>query len=205
MAQLSHADFARQVLAAAAPPERVAAVIAQVLGDKFEIGPLHVGPAGIATATVVGTAGFVDATTCLDDGWDVNVAVPVSLSVWVRLAGKPARYRIALRVRTRFRLVLEQPCTVVVDFEDVRREHIDATVNPHGMPSRLIGWVGKINTQVGDQVVAYFNHLIASPEVFELCHIDVQELLRRAWASGLVIPVGGDDPYRALEFTDRAG
>ncbi len=206
MAQLTHADFARHVLTAAMPPDRVASVIAHILGDRIEIGPIRVGPAGVAYATVHGVPGVVDAAYCDDPDWTIAVSVPVSLNVRVHLAGRPARYRIDLNVRTRIRQVLEEPCTVIIEMDDVRRGDVDASVNPHGMPSRVLGWIGNINSQVGDQVVSYFNDLVSSPAVVEVRRINVADLIGRAWDAGLVVDIPRNPQgLPPLEIAHRAG
>jgi hypothetical protein len=205
MARLTHAEFAANVLAASASPKRIGKVISHILGDRIEIGPLRVGPGGVGSATAIGVPGLVEAYRCNDLEWDIALAVPVHLSVRVNLAGAIARYTIAVRVQTRIRLVPEEPCTVVVDIEQVHRDNIAARVNPRGMPSRLVGKVGNIDVVVADHVLAYINELFASPPIVALRRIDVAQMMERAWDAGLVVDMSVSrsllEPARRIAHT----
>jgi hypothetical protein len=185
--ELSHADFAAEVLAASAAPRRIASVVADIVGDRVAIGEHRVGPSGVGVASAIGVPGPIEATASNTPGWDVDVTVPVQLRVRVQVAGGTARYEIAVRVQTRIKLVPVQPCSVFVKIAEIREEHIDAEVNPRGLPSRLVGWVGRINSVVAAEVVDYINTLFGSPEVMAVRHIDVAQMIDRAWDAGFVI------------------
>jgi hypothetical protein len=94
------------VLLAAAPPDRVGEVVGSLVGDQLTIGPLEVGPGGLASATARGTRGEVRIGKCVDDYWRQIITVPIALSVDVRLAGQVVRYRGEVEVQIRFRLRL---------------------------------------------------------------------------------------------------
>jgi hypothetical protein len=187
MEELSLVDFAARVLGVSAAPDRIAGVIAQIVGDSVEIRDQRVGPNGVGMATAVGTPGEIEAFRSSNSDWDVEVMVPVHLRVQVRLAGTVVRYRIDVRVHTHIRLVPVPPCAVFVDVADIGREHVDAVIDPNGMPSRILGRIGNINSVVGDKVVTYINELFESPEVLALRRIDVARMIDRAWDAGFVV------------------
>lgn len=187
MDELSLAEFAARVLGVSAAPDRIAGVIAQIVGDSVEIRNQRVGPNGIGIADAVGAPGEIEAFRSSNADWDVEVMVPVRLRVKVRLAGTVVRYRIDVRVHTHIRLVPVPPCAVFVDIADIGREHVHADIDPNGMPSRILGRIGKINSVVGDKVVAYINELFESPEVLALRRIDVARMIDRAWDAGFVV------------------
>ncbi|KAA0024283.1 hypothetical protein [Antrihabitans cavernicola] len=189
MAELSHELFARRVLAAAMPSDRVSEVIGRVIGTSIVIGPLRAGPGGVAAVTAVGVPGPVAAEESSDPDWALRIQVPIRLSVHVVLAGRTARYLIDVVVRTRLRQQLEEPCTVVIDVEPVHKRDVYSRTAPKGAPARLVGWIGNINSEVAERVVQYINELIDSPRVATLRRIDVAALLGRAWAAGLVVDV----------------
>jgi hypothetical protein len=200
--EMSHSDFARSILGAAMAPERVARMVHQVLGDGFSVGPMPVGPAGLAVASARGVPGTVHAQRSNDPHWDVNLTVPVSLRVKVALRGAglvPAKveYQIRVVAHTRLRLLLERPGNVVVDVEGVRRQDVETIVVPLDIPSRLVGWVGKVNSIVAENVVTYFNRLVRGESVAKNLRIDVLAIVERAFAQGL--------PGAPGMITDRAG
>jgi hypothetical protein len=185
--ELSPEQFTQLVLLAAAPPDRVGEVVARLIGDHITIGPLEVGPGGIASATAKGTRGQVRVGMCVDDYWRQMVTVPIALSIEVRLATRIVRYRGEVEVQTRFRLRLDPPCTVTVELEKVQRHHVRTTVDPLGVGARLIGWIGGVDEIVAEQVLCYVEDLMSSPEFATAMHIDVTGLLKRAWDADLVV------------------
>ena len=187
MNELTPEQFTRLVLLAAAPPDRVGEVVAQLIGDRINIGPLEVGPGGIASATAEGTRGQVSVAICVHDYWSQMVTVPIALSVNVHLAKRNVRYRGKVEVQTRFRLRLDPPCTVTVELEKAQQHHIRTSVDPLGVGARLIGWIGGVNEIVTEQVLSYVENLMSSPEFVAAMHIDVMGLLKRAWDANLVV------------------
>lgn len=187
MTELSHELFARRVLSAAMPTDRVGSVIGNVIGTSIVIGPMRAGPGGVAVVTAVGVPGDIAVDDCRDPEWDLRIQVPVRLSVHVTLAGRTMRYLIDVVVRTRLRQILQAPCTVLIDVEQVGKRDVYSHTAPKGVPARLVGWVGNINDAVAERVADYINELIDSPRVVDIRRIDVAALLERAWAAGLVV------------------
>lgn len=190
--EMSHSDFARSILGAAMAPERVAALVNQTLGDSFSVGPMPVGPVGLAVASARGRPETVQAEPSDDPRWNVNLTVPVSLRVKVALRGAglvpvKVEYQIRVVAHTRLRLHLESPGYVVVDVESVRRENVETLVVPLDIPSRLVGWLGKINSVVAEHVVTYFNRLVDSPSIAKNLRIDVLAIVEKAFALGLPV------------------
>jgi hypothetical protein len=185
--ELTPEEFTQLVLLAAAPPDRVGEVVARLVGDHLTIGPLEVGPGGIASATARGTRGQVRVAICDDDYWRQIITVPIALSVDVRLAGQLVRYRGKVEVQMRCRLRLDPPCAVTVELEKVQEHHVRITIDPVGVGARLVGWVGGVDEIVAEQVLCYVQDLMSSPEFDTATHIDVMGLMKRAWDAGLVV------------------
>lgn len=193
MSTLTSDEFVRLALSAAAPPEQVSKVVARLVGEEIRIGPISAGPCEAASANAVGVPGAVHAAACDDAVWHQIVTIPIDLSVEVEVAGGMARFRGPVQVQTRIRLQIEEPCDVVVEVENVRTHNITAAVEGVGLSSRIVGRVGHLDDIVVEQVLAYVNDLIGSPEFVAALRIDVVGLLGRAWESDLVItaPTGG--------------
>lgn len=193
MNELTAEEFTHLVLIAAAPPNRVGEVVARLVGDHITIGPLAVGPGGIASATARGTRGPVHVASCVHTYWRQSVTVPIGLWIDVQLGKRTVHYRGAVQIETRFRLRLDRPCTVTVEVEDVQEHHIRTVVEPAGVGARLIGCVGGVDETVAEQVLTYVKNLITSAEFDAAMHIDVMGLLQRAWDADLVVQVA--QPY----------
>ena len=204
MTALSHADFAANLLAAAASADRVAQVITRFV-EPIEIGPVAIGPGGVCTAFAVGTPSKVVVAPFDDAGWDYLIAVPVALQVSVRIAGRELAYFIYIVVRARIRLVLEAPCTVLVDVDSVESSDVTVNIDPRGVSSRLLGWLGNVGSLVEDHVVDYLNDLFESPAMHAVRRIDVAEMIDRAWLNGAVFAAGSRDPVQPAVVVARAG
>jgi hypothetical protein len=189
MSVLTAEEFTHLVLMAAAPPRRVGELVARLVGDHITIGPLAVGPAGIASATARGTRGQVHVTSCVDAYWTQIVTVPIALWIDVKLGKRTVGYRGTAEVKTRFRLRLDHPCTVTVEIEPLHAGLIRTVVEPITAQARLIGCVGGVDKTVAEQVLIYVRNLVASAAFEAAMHIDVVGLLERAWEADLVIPL----------------
>jgi hypothetical protein len=198
--ELTPEQFTHGVLIAAAPPDRVAEVVARLVGDELTIGPLAVGPSGVASATARGTRGQVRIDKCIDDYWRQIITVPIALWVDVRLAGQIVRYRGKVEVRIRFRLRLDPPCAVTVELEQVQGQHVRTSVDPVGVGARLIGWVGGVNEIVAEQVLGYVRDLMSTPEFDAAMHIDVIGLMKRAWDADLVVELPARSSVNSSPF-----
>ncbi|MEU2040348.1 hypothetical protein [Nocardia niwae] len=183
----ARARFAQELLRSAARPERIAGVIEEIVGDRIEVGPVQAGPGALVCVTAIGRPGDVRAEAYEGQGWDVAVEVPITLRLRVELAGVPARFAAAVRVRMRVQLVLEDPCAVFVRTEEVGEEHVDVRVRAVDGPARLLGRLGDVRSMVAEHVVAYIGDLLSSPEVRELRRIDIAQVIERAWEAGLII------------------
>lgn len=187
MSTLTSDEFVRRALTAGAPPHRVSEVVARLVGDEIKIGPIPAGPCEAASANAIGVPGVVHAAPCDDALWDQIVTIPIDLSVLVEVAGGIARFHGPVQVQTRIRLQIDQPCDVVVHVDDVHAHNITTAVEAIGLSARLLGRLGRIDDIVADQVLAYVNDLIRSPDFEAALHIDVAGLLERAWEADLVI------------------
>ncbi|MEU1550306.1 hypothetical protein [Nocardia sp. NPDC005745] len=194
----ARARFAQQMLQSVARPDRVAEVIAEIVGERIEVGPVHAGPGGLVCVTATGRPGKVRAEVCEGEGWDVAVEVPITLRLRADFAGVIGRFAAAVRVRMRVELVLEDPCAVFVRTEEVGEEQVDIRVRAVDAPARLLGRLGDVRSLLAEHVVAYIGDLLASPEIREVRRIDVARVIERAWEAGLIVnPVARPMPRSA--------
>jgi hypothetical protein len=189
---LTPEEFTHLLLIAAVPPRRVGDVVARLVGDDFSIGPVPVGPGGVASATAYATRGQVHVAMSDDADWHQIVTVPISVSVQVQLGNRSGRYRGAVQVQTRLRLRLTRPCNVNVEIEDLTADNIRTAIEPVGAAARVVDCVGGVDVTVADQVLDYVEDMVSRPEFEAALDIDVIRMMQRAWDAGLVVdlPVG---------------
>ncbi|MFF3228367.1 hypothetical protein ACFYV7_36615 [Nocardia suismassiliense] len=182
----SRIAFADNLLRAATRPERIAEVVAEIIGDHIETGPIAVGPGGFFSAIAAGRTERVQVAPSETDCCEMAVLVPVTLRIQAGLGGISAHYLAAASVRTRVTLVPDAPCALVVRHRLISREDVVTKVRAQNVLARLTEPFARLNSLVADQVVAYVNNLMISPRVRELSRIDVAEVIERAWDTGLV-------------------
>ena len=187
MDDLTAEEFTHLLLIAAAPPHRVGDVVGRLVGDDFSIGPVPVGPGGMAAATATADRGQVHVATCDDPDWHLEVTVPLSLSVELQVGSRSVGYHGAIQVQTRLRLRLRPPCNVHVEVEDLTEDSIRTAIEPMGAAARLVDCVGGVEGTVAEQVLDHVEQMISGPEFTEALDIDVIGMMQRAWEAGLVV------------------
>ncbi|GAB2682303.1 hypothetical protein [Nocardia goodfellowii] len=182
----SRIAFADNLLRAATPPERIAEVVGEIVGDHLETGPIAVGPGGFCSVIAAGRTERVQVLPSETDCCEMAVLVPLTLRIQAGLGGISAQYLAAACVRTRVTLVPDAPCALVIRHRLITRADVSTKVHAQNVIARLAEPFARLDYLVADQVVDYVNTLVTSPRVRELSRIDVAELIERAWDTGLV-------------------
>ncbi|MEV6255334.1 hypothetical protein AB0L97_18960 [Nocardia sp. NPDC051911] len=190
---LSRRDFADRVLRAAATPERIADVVARIVGERIEIGPVPVALDGLVRATAIAEAGPVHAVRCDCGPWDMTIAVPILLRLRVRLPGRTLRYIGAARVLIRLALIPREPCGLFLRTDEVHADDLTIRMRARDLTSRLAGGIGRVESTVAEHILRYIDELFAGPAFGGIRDIDIADIIDRAWDAGLV-----------LRFPDRA-
>ncbi|WP_157534886.1 hypothetical protein [Nocardia inohanensis] len=184
---LSGIEFADRLLRAAADPGRIATLIAAVIGDTIEVGPLPLAPGGLVSAAAVGRAREVRVIPAADDYRVMAVRAPILLGLRVQLLGMVARYSAIVSVSTEIRLIPRLPCALSVEIAPVRGEQITTRLYARDALAKVIRYAVPVEALIESHVARYVNTVLEGPEVLGLRHIDVAEAIERAWDSGLLL------------------
>ncbi|MGH3449441.1 MAG: hypothetical protein ACRDQW_01695 [Haloechinothrix sp.] len=187
MARVSLDEFAAEILATAGSPERVAAGAVRVLENPLALGPIRVGPGGVAKATAIGYIGEIHGRAAEGADWDVVVEVPMQVGVDVRFTRQRFKFGIEITVRARVRMTPTPGFTVTVEVDEVTDADITARIDAHDLPAKLVSLGYNIEVEVVQQVIAYANQIANSPRVMAARHIKVAEVIDRAWELGAVL------------------
>jgi hypothetical protein len=164
-------------VARAITPERLAAVIADIAGDRVDVGPLPAGPGGAASARAVGRIGVIEARRV--DDLVFEATIPVELALTVRLAGRPHRYEASVSVPLRITVALEAPVTLVLDVQKVRGREVRAVLRSSGVAAGIIGQLGDMRREVARQVAHYVNERATAAT--EPRRIDIGRMIDQVW------------------------
>ncbi|WP_020496341.1 hypothetical protein [Sciscionella marina] len=184
---LSPDGFAAEFLRRAASPDRIAAIVRDLVGDHIEFGPVPVGPGGIATAKATGKVRFVHGEPRGGDGTRVDVHTEVDVHISVRVAGRTVRFEALMLNTNRITLRLVAPLLIVIDIADMAEEDISLQLALPGMVARTLQRVGNVDAEVREHTKGYIDRLVRSERAAALMRIDVGRLIDQAWSSGLVL------------------
>lgn len=187
MAAIPLAEFAAQIMATAGSPERVAAAAARVVENPIAIGPLRVGPAGVAKATAIGYIGEIRGRAATDDHWHVVVEVPVHVGVDVRFTRQRFRFGLEVGVNIRVRMVPTTGFSITVEIDEVTKDDVVAKIDAQDLPGKVVSLGYDLEQEVVAHVIDQANRLIAGPAVVAATHINVAEVIDRAWELGAIL------------------
>lgn len=183
---LTPSGFTVEFLRHAAGPERLAGIVRDLLGERIEFGPLPVGPGGIATAKARGDVRYVRGEALSEEGTRLAVRTEVDLRITVRIAGRTVRFEASMRNTVRVTLRLVTPLCIEIHIDEMAEEDIALELAQPAMVGRALQRIGNVDAEVRKQTKAYIDELVNSRRAAALRHIDIAELVDRAWDSGLV-------------------
>ncbi|GAB2662002.1 hypothetical protein [Nocardia goodfellowii] len=190
-APVAYAEFGRTILRTAVSPDRVNDLVAEIIGDRIELGPMAAGPGNMATVSVTGRRGRITTCPAAEGDWDVEVTVVMDLEAGLEFAGVSAAFAAVVCAGTRIRLEPRADCYVFVDVDHVRPDDVTARIIPSDMAARVLDRLGALGAEVTGQVIRYVEELMTGPEVMQLRHIDLAAVITRAWDSDLVLDTTG--------------
>jgi hypothetical protein len=148
-------ELTASVLRELVTPQRVATVISAVAGEVVEVGPIDVGPGGVATATAVGQVGEPDVTMTSEQPLAYLVRLPVDLTLEVLVSGGRHHYTAECEVRIGLTVHAIEPLSARIDPTPPTAHDVSAKVKARGMQAKLVGKVGDIDNEVKRQVARY--------------------------------------------------
>lgn len=162
---ISDAEFGRQFVTRAVSVERVTNGVGSLAGQPLRIGPLKVGPGGIAT---VRATGAVDTPTVVPDEASVDaaergfaIALPLQLDLVVDLA-REHRFHVDVTAHLRAVPRPAEQLRIVIDIPPLTAEDITLNLQAADNLAAMLGRAGKIDEQIAAQVRRTINEQIRS-------------------------------------------
>ncbi|HVW79521.1 MAG TPA: hypothetical protein VHB69_01095 [Mycobacteriales bacterium] len=177
MTELSYAEFGKAFVHAAVSPQRICAVIAGLTEGGVRVGPMHAGPAGMATANAVGHIGdpIVDVTG--EDPLTYRLTLPAMLDVDVTAAGAKHHFDVEATVRLALTVTLLAPLSLAVVAERPTYENVDVVVHPKGIQARVLARSGMVERDLRKHIARYVRELLET-EVSAFETIDLMPLVQ---------------------------
>jgi hypothetical protein len=178
-------QFGARLLRAALAPDRVAQIVRRVVGDEFDVGPVGVGPGGIASATARGRLGTVVASSCPDDPCRLRVRVPVALAVKVFLGFEVTGFVAHATVELGLRVDPCMPLGIVVAVSEPSAADVTLRLVVPRVARRLMAAVGGVDAVLNRYVCEYVRDAVRSPQAQRYLCIDLADVIEQAWDRGM--------------------
>ena len=164
--------------------ERVAAAVDAALGaERFDIGPVPVGPGRLAKLTVSGEVGRVGARRRGREPLRFRLSVPVEIDLLVDMAGQENRFHgnvlLGLDVTARAAL----PLALVFEIAPPAPEDVKVTLAADGLRAALLRSVSGMDEEVHRYVLRFVTRELESARVREACRIDIAGAVQDAWSA----------------------
>jgi hypothetical protein len=179
-------QFAARLLHAAVTPRRLANLVADLVGDEVRFGPVDVGPGGIASATGRGRRGEVTAYRVGDELGMLTVRIPLAVRVTVRLPMRLIRFRAQAAVQLHLRVIPCAPLAVNIAITDPCADDIVLTLSMSPFTRALMAVAGDVESILVRYIREYVRDMVNSPRTRRYTHIDLADLIDRAWENDLI-------------------
>lgn len=200
MATVPLGEFARQLIAAAASPERVAAAAATVIENPMAVGPMRVGPGGIARASAICYIGEIHGRAATGSDWDVVLELPVRVGATVLVRPQRFKFFLEIDVEARLRFLPTTGFTVTVEVDRIRDSDVTIKVDAQHLPAKLVALGYSIEKEVVRRAIEHANEYLERADVRDVLTVDLAEVIDRAWQLGAVLPLSEGAPAAPEEF-----
>lgn len=182
MPETSYEEFGDAFFHRAVTAERVAATVARVAGETIEVGPLPVGPGGIATAKALGKVQKIEATQTSRAPITHRVQIPVALELEVRLAGQKHRFNGSLTLTLLIAARAEiDPLRVIIDIAPLTQKDVAISMEASGLQARILKRLGDMDNEIREQVTRVVGELLEAPAAQEVRVIDIEKIIEETW------------------------
>lgn len=179
-------QFAARLLHAAVTPRRLADLVAEIIGDEIRFGPVDVGPGGIASAVGRARCGEVTAYRVGDEPGRLRVRIPLAVRVTLRLPMRLIRFRAEAVVQLNLQVIPCEPLAVNIVITDPCAADVLLALSMSPLTRVLLGAAGDVESMLVRYVCEYVRDTVNSPQTRQYTHIDLADLIDRAWENDLI-------------------
>jgi hypothetical protein len=178
-----YADFGRAFFEVLVTADRIAGAVDGLAGQTLEIGPIPVGPAGIARATVSGRVGTPVAVRHEKEPLTFRLTIPADIDLLVEVGLQANRFHGTVTVGLDLTVRAARPLRLVVEIDPPMPEDVEVNLAPDGLRASLLQAFAGMDAEIAKFVARYVAREIASPRVSDACEIDIAARVDAAWAA----------------------
>lgn len=178
---LSYEEFGRKFFESAVTEERVAAALADIAGDEFEMPAMRQGPGGIARVSAKVRIQQPRVTRGLGDLLTFAIRIPLLIGLLIDLRLDKQRFTVAGEISLRATARAAEPLLLVIDVAKPRPSDITVEVSSTSLRGELLRIVAGVDGEIRRFIASYVAAEIDSPQSRRAQIIDVAERLDSAW------------------------
>jgi hypothetical protein len=184
---VSYQEFGAALIDEAVTPARIEHAVAEVAGNRVEVGPLLVGPGDAASVVAKGEIGAPTAKPAAaeDDGTRrFTVTIPVELHLSVKVAGTLHRFESTVQVHLRLAVrTAARPLSLIIDIAPPEPFDLEVDVRASGMVGRVLGRLGDDDGKIRREVVGFIRARVESDDARAARVINISDAVESVWKS----------------------
>ncbi|WP_174186268.1 hypothetical protein [Nocardia barduliensis] len=173
---IDYAEFGERFVTHAVNAARIESAVAGMAGRGMTIGPVSIGPAGLAGFVAEGKVG---APRVLHSGPRVSfaVTVPVSLALKVLLGGRKLRLEARVEIDLTLHARTAEPVLIVIDIPPITQRDISFVLRAQAVDSAWEWLLDPIAGVVQREVASRVNAMLADPHTRRGLVFDVEAMV----------------------------
>ncbi|MGW4325675.1 hypothetical protein ACWEKR_07260 [Nocardia sp. NPDC004573] len=175
-AWIDYAEFGERFVTHAVNAARVESAVAGMTGRGVTIGPVSIGPAGLAGFVAEGKVG---APRVLHSGPRVTfeVTIPVSLTLKVLLGGRKLRLEARVEIDLTLHARTAEPVLIIIDIPPITQRDISFVLRAQAVESAWEWLLDPIAGVVQREVASRVNAMLADPQTRRGLVFDVEAMV----------------------------
>ncbi|MBJ8343673.1 hypothetical protein [Antrihabitans sp. YC2-6] len=129
---ISYGEFGKRFFVEAVTTDRIAAAVEGMAGKGIKIGPIGLGPGGLAGFVAEGSVGKPTISKHAGDDVAFDLLVPASLSVVLRL-GQEVRIQVGIEIRLALHARAAEPLRIVIDIPQISHRDVALVVRAEAL------------------------------------------------------------------------
>ncbi|MBF6466466.1 hypothetical protein IU427_14945 [Nocardia beijingensis] len=175
-AWIDYAEFGERFVTHAVNAARIESAVAGMTGRGVTIGPVSIGPAGLAGFVAEGKVG---APRVLHSGPRVTfeVTIPVSLTLKVLLGGRKLRLEARVEIDLTLHARTAEPVLIIIDIPPITQRDISFVLRAQAVESAWEWLLDPIAGVVQREVASRVNAMLADPQTRRGLVFDVEAMV----------------------------
>jgi hypothetical protein len=176
---IDYAEFGRRFFTAAVTRDRVLEGVRTMAGRPIEVGPLSVGPMGLAKVRARGTVGEPTLEPLAADEISFALIIPVELHLTIQTGIDTYRFAADVRINLVLTARAAEPLVIVIDVPAPSSRDIDVDVRADGLRATVVQTLASVDTEIRRAVAKFVRRELAKPALQKATRIDVARALDR--------------------------